>query len=1100
MVPSLLILTLGAASLLFSQSHVDVLVRTLDSLSMTSYDSWKVSPDLKSLRGMTGDPTKAGFDDSRWENLSLNQSIYPDSCWIRKEIVLPSRYLGQPISGPIRFLVSVDDYGYLWVNGESKGFFPWDGEFELTKDARPGEKFLIAIKAINTGGPLRLLRAQIQTERTSGLRSAIGDFSLGMRVAEKLLGFDTYQTSSRKKEDPHIDNSKTNREEKVRLRALLEDLAQSVDVRALGEGDTGKFNGSLALVRSRLGPVRDFVKKYTLYFDANAHIDAAWLWRDKETIEVCRNTFTSVIKMMEERPDFTYTQSAAAYYDWMERLYPDLFGKIQGRVRDGRWEVVGGMWVEPDCNLPGGESWSHHLLYAKRFFRKKLGADVTIGWNPDSFGYNWNMPEFYANAGVDAFITQKIGWNEENVFPYRLFWWQSPDGSRLLTYFPFDYVNTVDDPFALVDWLRQFDANTGLTKMLILFGVGDHGGGPSPEMLDRIEHLKGLDLYPAIEYGTAAGYLRWVKGSDLSKIPVWKDELYLEYHQGTFTTQAKMKEWNRKSEVLLTNVEKTSTLATLFGRHYAGSDIEEAWRNVLFNQFHDILPGSGIRENYIDATEKFEHARTIGTFELNSSLDHITQNINTSGLQGDPLVVMNTLSWARTDVVAAPLPAGSTGEYAIFDDRGREVPSQIVEKDKYDRSILFLGRDIPAMGYRLFGLRSQSPKGPEKDNNAPAGSARKRGSRESVTADEASSLLFAGDEGTLENEFFRVVVDKDSGWMKSILDKRNHREILAGRGNELQMLEDKPKAWDAWNIGLTGSRFPLRLRSVRIVERGPVRATVRISWDYLKPGTQKDPPTPDYPSSFFTQDVVLYRSLDRIEFRTDADWWEEKTMVKVAFPLSFSDSLATYEIPYGTISRSTGMVDRWERAKVEVPAERWADVSHENFGVSLLNRSKYGYDIKGSIIRLSLLRSPKWPDPTADRGKHSIEYSLFPHEGDWKSGGTVRHGYEYNSPLLCFPARRHAGTLSPSHSFLRLDPGNLVLTMMKKAEDSDAWILQWYESEGRNSDAVITLPRSPRKAVMSNLLEEDKEDLVVRKNAVGVQTRKFSLTTIKVYF
>src|SRR5208283_2123620 len=499
-------------------------------LGLSSFDHWKVSPDLKILQGMTGDPTKPGFDDSKWETLSLNQSIYPDTCWLRKEITLPRQNLGQPVSGKIKFLVSVDDYGYLWVNGESKGYFPWDGEFVLTDNAQPGQKFLLVIKACNTGGPLRLLRAEIQTKSTSELRSLIQDFSLSLKVGQKLLGFDTYQTSGGKKEDPGIDKSKTSREEKLKLSELLQKLATQVDVDALGSGNIEKFKTSLANVRAQLKPIRDFAKRYTLFFDANAHIDAAWLWRDKETVEVCKNTFTSVLNMMDARPDFTYTQSAAAYFDWMERLYPDVFQRIQQRVKDGRWEVVGGMWVEPDCNLPSGESWMRHLLYAKRYFRNKLGADVKIGWNPDSFGYNGNMPEFYSDAGIDAFITQKIGWNEYNVFPYRLFWWQSADSSRVLSYFPFDYVNTVDNPFQLVDWLRQFDANTGFEKMLILFGVGDHGGGPSDEMIDRIERLKKLDIYPTIEYGTATQYLDWVKNHDLTTLPVWNDELYLEYH------------------------------------------------------------------------------------------------------------------------------------------------------------------------------------------------------------------------------------------------------------------------------------------------------------------------------------------------------------------------------------------------------------------------------------------------------------------------------------------------------------------------------------------------------------------------------------------
>ncbi|MBI1803778.1 MAG: alpha-mannosidase [Ignavibacteriae bacterium] len=1063
------------SSISVSQTNVDRLRHMLDSIGMAAFDNWKASPDLKLMRGDQGDPTKPGYDDSQWDNLTLNQSIYPDSCWIRKEITIPSRYLGQPIKGPITLSVSVDDYGYLWVNGESKGYFPWDGEFELTKDARPGEKFLIVIKAINTGGPLRLIRAEMRTTLTSSLKHAIENISLSFRVGQKLLGFDTYQTNARIKVDPKVDKSKMTKEEKERLVSLLQEQASRLDVDALGRGDTVAFMASLNDVRARLVPVKEFAKRFTLFFDANAHIDAAWLWRDCETKEVCHNTFNSVLDMMDVRPDFTYTQSAAAYYDWMEKLYPDLFERMRQRVQDGRWEVVGGMWVEPDCNLPSGESWMRHLLYSKRYFKKKFGAVVKIGWNPDSFGYNWNMPEFYLNAGIDAFITQKIGWNERNVFPYRVFWWESPDGSRVLSYFPFDYVNTVNDPFRLVDWMRQFDANTGLTKMMILFGVGDHGGGPTNDMLDRIDHLKSLDIYPTIEYGTTQTYLDWLKAQDIASFPVWKDELYLEYHQGTYTTQAKMKEWNRKSEALLTNAEKFSTLATLYGGTYNSGDLEEAWRNVLFNQFHDILPGSGIRENYIDATEKYNASNAIGTFELRKSLEQLAAQINTSTIKkGTPFVVFNSLSWERSDLVTYQLPEGDAGAYAVFDLSGKEVPSQIVSKDKYTRQIIFKAATIPSAGYKLYELRKQKPS--------------------QTTRNLAMSRM------TVENEFFRVTLDTVSGWIKNIIDKRIDREILAGDGNELQLLEDKPKDWDAWNVGLTGVKYPTRLRKIELVENGPVRATIRITRDYLKPGTAKDLPTPDYPSSFFTQDVTLYNGSDNIDFTTSVDWWEEKTMIKVAFPLTVSDTTATYEIPFGSIRRSTQWRNSWDSAKVEVPAQRWADLSQADYGVSLLNRSKYGYDVKGNIMRLSLLRSPNWPDPTADRGKHTIEYALFPHRGTWKEALTVRRGYEYNNPLIAVMTDQHKGILSPQHSFLNLTPANVILTTLKKAEDSDAWIVQWYDANGEDTDAVLTLPKTPKKVVTSNFLEEDGPALTATKNFVHVQTRKNGVTTLKVSF
>jgi alpha-mannosidase len=1069
MVKNILFLVLILPCLLLAQTNVDKLVEQLEFFGKGSIDSWKYSTSF------VGDPTKPGFDDSQWKPLKLNESIFVDSCWIRKEVILPKALYGEPVRGRLRVLVSVDDYGYMWINGESKGHFPWNGEFDVTANAKPGDRIVFAIKAINTGGPLRLIRAKLEAEAAASTMQTIEDFSLSLRVGQKLLSFDTYQTNSSVKVDPGIDKSRMDRAEKQRLSDLLQRLATQVDVKALENGETAKFLASLSGVRTQLKPIAEFARRFTLFFDSNAHIDAAWLWREVETVEVCKNTFGSVINMMEARPDFTYTQSAAAYYDWMERLYPDLFKKIQQRVKDGRWEVVGGMWVEPDCNLPSGESWARHLLYAKRYFRQKLGVDVKIGWNPDSFGYNWNMPQFYRNAGIDAFITQKIGWNDTNVFPYRVFWWEAPDGSRILSYFPFDYVNEITDPYRLIDWMRQFEANTGFTTMLVLFGVGDHGGGPSLDMLKRIDRLATLDIFPTIAHGTAAAYLNWLKQQDLLSVPIWKDELYLEYHQGTYTTQAAMKRQNRESEVLLTNAETFSTIATHVGGRYHRAELEEAWRLVLFNQFHDILPGSGIRENYLDANEKYAEVRAIGNHHLTRAVQTIAAAINTSGVKkGSPVVVVNPLSWERTDVVRLPLPAEDQNEYAVFDLRGQEIPSQTIQQSRYEREILFIASRVPSLGYQVFELRKQRPS--------------QRSTNLSITP------------STVENSLFRVAVNPSTGWVQSIVDKRNGRELLAGPGNELQLLADYPKAWDAWNIGLTGVKYPSKFRKAEIVERGPVRAVLRLYRDFLKPGVKKEYPTEDFPSSFFTQDIILYAGVDRIDFKTDVDWWEEKTMLKVAFPVTVSDTVATYEIPFGTIQRSTQVRDSWEKAKVEVPAQRWADVSQNDYGVSLLNKSKYGYDIKGNTMRLSLLRSPKWPDPTADRGKHSIEYALYPHAGSWREANTVQRGYEYNNPLVAVMADAHKGTLPSVHSFVQLGPSNLVLTTIKQAEDSNAWIVQWYESKGQTTEATLVLPQPPKNVVKSNFLEEDKEPLQFNKNTLKVETKKNAVVTLKIYF
>lgn len=1069
-----LLLLLLIPAVVSAQTAVDRLSAALDSLSMYSFTDWRMSPDLKVAR-LTGiEPAQQSFDDSRWEVLALRTSVYPDSCWLRKEIVLPKHVLGEPVSGRVRLLLTLDDYGSVWVNGVAKGPFLWDGDITLTDNARPGERFLIAIKAVNTGGPMRLLRAEILMEKTSALRDRIRDFSMSLRVGQRLLSFETYQINaySGQKEDPGIDKSRIPREERARLGALLHTAAAVVNTRALGEGDIPAFTRSLDAARAQLQPVKAFAKRFTLVFTSNAHIDAAWLWRESETRVVARNTFSSVLSMMDARPDFTYSQSAAQYYAWMQESAPDVFARIQQRVRDKRWEITGGMWIEPDCNLPAGESWMRHFLFAQHYFRKQFGFAPRLGWNPDSFGYTWNMPQFFTLAGIDAFITQKISWNDTNVFPYRVFWWEGPDGSRVLVYFPFSYVNELSDSFELVDWLRQFEANTGFTTMMVLFGVGDHGGGPTPEMLSRVDQMKMLEIFPTVQFATADEYLQYLRGQDTRTLPVWRDELYLEYHRGTFTTQASTKENNRRSEALLTTAEKAASLASLYGGTYP--NLRRAWEHVLFNQFHDILPGSSIREVYIDAAERYTEAQTAGRVALRKGLLALADRITTAGVtQGTPLIVFNPLSWARTDIATVELAEGDEQEYAVFDG-AVEVPSQILAVGPYTRHLQFLARDIPSLGYKVYALRTTQP-------------------RRTATSLSVSP-------SRLENAVFVVSIDTVTGWINSITDKRTGRQALAGNGNVLQALEDKPKAWDAWNIGWTGVEYPTTVRALEIIDKGPLRATIRVHRDMLGPSFKRDYPAEGFPSSFFTQDITLYDGIDLIHFTTNVDWWEEKTMLKVAFPVAAADTIAAYEIPYGHIYRSTQSVTSYQKAQKEVPALRWADLSGKEYGVSLLNTGKYGYDIKGNMMRLSLLRSPKWPDPTADRGKHVIRYALYPHEGSWQAALTVRKGYMLNVPLEVVTTSRHKGILPAHHSFVTVAPANLVLTTIKKAEEGDGWIFQLYDAHGEPARAELTLPRPPASVHRSNFLEDRGESIPFAGRRIALDVGRNQIVTLRITF
>jgi alpha-mannosidase len=1078
----LLLLANGTRAQSTAASAIDQLCSDLETQLAIRFDFWKYSTS------MAADAWKVDFNDVEWKMLQIQDSIYPDSAWLRKTIYIPDRILGIPVQGGVMKLqVTVDDAGFCWINGESKGLFRWTGEFVLTKNPRPGQAFQVAIKAINTGGPLRLLEARLKWDKVQPLADKVEEYILSLQVGQKLLSDDTYLKTGKVQLDLRVDHSTVPPDRRQKLRRKLEEATQLLEASALKNGFPKVFEASLEKSRRALKPIDDFAKEFTLVFDANAHIDCAWLWRYLETIEVAKNTFTSVLDMMEARPDFTYTQSQAHLYWWMETRYPEVFRRIQQRVRDARWEPIGGMWVEPDCNLISGESWARQLLYGKRYFKEKLGAEIKIGWNPDSFGYNWNMPQFYREAGIDAFITQKIGWNDTNMFPYRLFWWQSPDSTRLLTYFPNDYVNEIKNPFALVDWLRQFEANTGFKKMLVLYGVGDHGGGPSLEMINRIEDLKKLAIYPKVVYGTATEYLNWIRSQDLSTLPVWNDELYLEYHRGTYTTQSNTKKQHRESEILLGNAEQLAALASLYGRPYEHQDFRESWRGVLFNQFHDILPGSSIYAVYKDAAELYQQSQELARYQQETSLEFLAGQINTKVSKGSlPVIIYNPLAWPRTDVVEVTLPDGSVMMNSVWDDQGREVPCQVVPVGRHTRKMLFLAREIPAMGYAVYELRKQKPRATQ------------------------TGLWATGD--MLENEFLAVQLDAATGWVKRVVDKKLDRELLSGAGNELQLFKDVPSAWDAWEIAL-GERYRPTFRGIELVEDGPVRATIRVHHDFLKPGVEKSYPTPNNPNSYFTQEIMVYAGIDRIDFVTEADWWEEHVAMKVAFPVTAADTVATYEIPFGTITRPTTMRNNWQKARHEVNQHKWFDLTDNSrqFGVSLLNRAKYGGDIHGQVLRLTLLRSPKWPDPMADMGKHRMEYALYSHEQSWREGHVMQKGYEYNYPLLARVVDSHKGKWPRRQSFLSIAPAQVILHTVKKAEpamsfaDSSSgaekcWVLRLFEAYGREADVRISLPTAPKRAVVSNFLEEDGAALPIAGKQVQMKLPAYRIATIKVWF
>ncbi len=1051
---------------------VDNVVNILDSSMKLIINDWKLNDDM-SLNPI--EISALNFDDSHWKEFKLkNEDVFQYGCWLRKVITIPDKILGNDVIGRLNFFISINDTGELWCNGKSLGRWQWDKTFQLTSDVTAGDKITLLIKG-NSNHPMYLFwlsDAYLILEKDEKIKALTDNLLLSFRTIQKLLSDDTYQKIAKLKQDNRIDKSSLDKKKKKKLLKSLQQLAGRIDIDSLQKGDYEKYLQSIENIRKHLKPFIEFAKQFTIYFVANAHIDAAWLWREKEVVEVCKRTFSSALKLMDIKKDMTFVQSSAAYYEWMEKYHPELFRGIMEKIAQGQWEIAGGMWVEPDCNLPDGESWVKQFQYAQDYFLKKFGKKAKVGINPDSFGFNWNLPQFFNYAGIENFVTTKLNMNDTHIFPYRLFWWEAPDGSRVLTYLPNEYMDKIDDPFNFIDFLRQFEANTGFRQVLFLFGIGDHGGGPSLEMLNRIERLRDIWIFPNIEFTTLEKYFALLRKQDLSNLPVWNDELYLEYHRATYTTQAKTKALNRKNEIFLPNVEKLS----VFAQNNEPEIMKKAWKNVLFNQFHDILPGTSIHSVYHDVYERYDEAAKLAQYVGDKSAQRIIKNINTEILpEGKPIVIFNLLSWNRSNYVFIRLPDGVGNDYIIVNDNGEEIPSQIIVENEIERKILFKA-NIPSMGYAVYGLKKQSPKKYE------------------------SSIKRS--ENLLENKYIRIDYDNLSGWITQIVDKKNKRELLTADSNRLQLFGNKVRLWKAWNINYTGESFESVLRGKgEIIEDGPIRTVLRFKRDFLKPGERKPYPTEDFPNSFFIQDIILYEDADYVEFRTVVDWWEDEIILKTAFSFKIDSLNPVYEIPYGSITRSSDLQKEENKAKYEVSAIRWADLSEKDYGIALINDSKYGYDTNDNVMRLTLLNSPLWPDPLANRGKNDILYWLYPHKGDWKKSLVKRKAYEFNNPLLLFFTTKHSGTLPIRHSFVKVEPKNVIVSTISFAkEDKNDIIFHCYEWEGKNTNVKLSLDRKISAVSVINLCEEEKRRIKFKDNEIDFTIVAYQIMLLKIKY
>lgn len=780
----------------------------------------------------------------------------------------------------------------------------------------------------------------------------------------------------------------------------------------------------------------------------HSHIDTAWLWPVAETWRKCARTFSSVLNLMDQYPEFVFTQSAPYHAEVVERLYPGLFRRLQQRVAEGRWEVNGGMYVEPDCNVPSGESLVRQFLLGQQATRRMFGRSSDAFWQPDVFGYSAALPQIMRGCGIEFFLTTKIAWNDTTRFPYDTFWWRGIDGTPVLAHF--NKMHCWPDPKTLTEQYADLQHKEVEDRRLSAFGYGDGGGGPQYEMLEVARRVADLDGCPRTSYTTVSDFMQGIRDQRGPDLPEYLGELYLEGHRGTLTSIAAIKRGNRLAELALRDAEILSTIAALQGRPYPAAALRQAWQELLLNQFHDILPGSSIPEVNDQAVAGLERCRATARELSTRALSHQGR---TTARRPTTFLVGNTLSWERR------------GELAL-----EGVPRGLVPADpelEYQRITTVDGRDLfviagiglPSLGAVRLELKP--------------GRAR-RGSPFRVTA------------RGIETPFARVRFDR-AGRMVSFVDRGTGRELVRAGGafNAFWMGEDVPAAWDNWDLDFDLRRKlePRgRLVSREVVADGPLQLRLRCEWEIGE-------------GSHLQQDLVFHATTARVDFETELDWNERHRILKAVFATDLLAGSARHEIQYGHVERPTHLNRPYDRARFEVCNHKWTDLSENRFGLALLNDCKYGLGAKGGDLGLTLIKSGTHPDPRAEQGHHRFAYALLPHEGGFSAESVVRPAYEFNVPVLVHPVP--AGTAPPS-SLLTISATNVIVEAVKWAEDGDGFVVRLYEAERSKVQTEIAFGPSVRQVQETNMLEEGGQVLALRNGRVKTWFRPFEIKTLRV--
>jgi len=773
----------------------------------------------------------------------------------------------------------------------------------------------------------------------------------------------------------------------------------------------------------------------------HAHIDTAWLWPLRETIRKCGRTFASQLGLIKRYPGYVFGASQAQLYAFTKQHYPTLYAKIKRAVTEGKWEVQGGMWVEADCNLISGESMVRQFVHGKNFFRDEFGIEVKNLWLPDVFGYSGNLPQILQKAGMPYFLTQKLSWNRYNKFPHNTFIWRGIDGSEVLAHFPSeDDYNSAVMPEALCKNETNNQERGLVQEALCLFGIGNGGGGPKEEHIERALRLRDLNGAPRLHFGHAQPILEKL-ATYRPDLATWSGELYFETHRGTLTTQAGVKRWNRRAEEALRAAEMICASADLDSYPIAAFD--RLWKTTLLNQFHDIIPGSSIHRVYEETIPMLQNVVAQAR-----ELEHkAARRMLTKAKQALTVFNPSTEGFAK----AIKLPSGWQQATTL---EGVSVPVQ----HEADGVVAW----VQATGQQFITLTRGTGR-----------------ARRAVCAPASGHAALV-----LENEQVRYEFDTNLRLVRAF-DKEAAMEVIPSNepGNCLSLYDDHPTNCDAWDIEEYYGNQRLSPPRVENIERvaGEVRTGLQAT---LQVGE----------ASTIRQQIWLGREGKRLDFVTEVAWNENHKLLRVAFPTTIQTDKASSEIQYGFVQRNTADNTKWDYAQFECVAHRYADLSNHDYGVALLNDSKYGYRIKGHTVELSLLRAPTEPDPAADISAHQFTYSFLPHKGDLITSDVRANAAAINQGLKIFDGFAATDAALP----VTISGDGLELAVLKRAEKEKCLIIRVIETRGLLAQGELLCAKANAKITPTDLMEWHDEP---RKKATGhmaLTLKPFEIQTFKI--